>query len=288
MSETTYDLTPSGPARAGAAGDVIELSVVIPAYNEETRLLATLDAVRHHLNGYRLRWELIVVDDGSTDRTAWIAATRAARERRIVLVRSAANRGKGHAVRAGVRVSRGRQVLVCDADLATPIEELAVLRAALATGADAAIGSRAHCASRITVRQNVARRMLGRAGNRLIQVLATPGIADTQCGFKLFDGAKARTAFDLATVDGWGFDVEILYLFRRFGWVVEEMPVCWAHQPGSKLRPGGYLTTIAEVVRMRRAHGRRPRPAGSRDAARPVAARLTGPSVATEHGRPAA
>ncbi|GAA2411646.1 glycosyltransferase family 2 protein [Actinomadura vinacea] len=234
-----------------------DLSVVIPAYNEELRLGSTLDAVGRYLRASAIRWELVVVDDGSTDGTAGLVRAAGRADRRIHLVRSSANRGKGHAVRTGVRASRGRQVLFSDADLATPIEELGRLRAVLGAGTDAAIGSRAHRASSIQVEQAAVRRLLGQAGNRLIRVLATPGIADTQCGFKLFDGAKARHAFGLATIDGWGFDVEILYLFARFGWTVEEVPVRWAHQPGSKLRPGAYPRVVRELLQLRREHGHR-------------------------------
>jgi dolichyl-phosphate beta-glucosyltransferase len=230
---------------------------VIPAYNEERRLSSTLDTVARYLRASATSWELIVVDDGSTDATAGLARAASRADRRIRLIGSGANRGKGHAVRTGVLAARGRRVLFCDADLATPIQDLDRLAAVLRAGADAAIGSRAHRASIIQVEQGPARRVLGRAGNRLIRVLAVPGIADTQCGFKLFDGAKARRAFALATIDGWGFDVEILYLFARFGWTVEEVPVHWAHQSGSKLRPGGYLGVIAELLRLRREHRHR-------------------------------
>ncbi|MBE1530491.1 dolichyl-phosphate beta-glucosyltransferase [Actinomadura algeriensis] len=254
MSDTTSGC---GPAPAPRAHGAPELSVVIPAYNEERRLGSTLDRVGRYLRASALEWELIVVDDGSTDGTAGLVRTASSGDRRIRLVRSRANRGKGHAVRTGVLVSRGRQVLFSDADLSTPIEDLAPLRAALRAGADCAIGSRAHNASDVLREQNAVRRVLGQAGNRLVRALATPGIADTQCGFKLFDGAKARRAFGLAVIDGWGFDVEILYLFARFGWTVEEMPVRWAHRPGSKLRPSAYLRVLYDLGRLRHEHGRR-------------------------------
>jgi len=231
--------------------------VVIPAYNEERRLNSTLDRIARYLCELGIDWELVVVDDGSTDATAGLVRTASRGDRRIRLVRSRTNRGKGHAVRRGVLASRGRQVLFSDADLATPIEDLEVLRAALAAGADCAIGSRAHRASDVQVEQNVVRRFLGQTGNLLIRALATPGIADTQCGFKLFDGDKARRAFGLAVIDGWGFDVEILHLFRRFGWTVEEVPVRWMHQPGSKVRPTAYVEVLHDLFRLRREHGRR-------------------------------
>ncbi len=225
-----------------APRDPVELSVVIPAHNELARLPRTLGAVRDHLDRGPDRWELIVVDDGSTDGTARQVRAAARRDPRIRLLRTPANRGKGHAVRTGVLASRGRLVLVTDADLATPVEELGRLRAALGPRCAAAIGSRAR------VRRHPLRLAPARLGRTLIRALAVRGVEDTQCGFKLFDGAAARTAFAVARVDGWGFDVEILGLFARLGWPVAEVPVRWTHRPGSKIRPVDYAKVLAEVV----------------------------------------
>lgn len=233
----------------------MDLSVVVPAYNEERRLRPTLDAICAHLRGEPGRWgnwELIVVDDGSTDATAEIAREAAAEEPRIQLVSSDANRGKGNALRQGVLASYGRRVLITDADLATPIEELDRLDKQLAAeDSAAAIGSRAHPDSRIEVHQRRMREWLGRMGNRLIRAVAVPGIHDTQCGFKLFDGDKARAAFADSCLDGWGIDVEILRYFRRAGWTVTEVPVRWSHQEGSKVRPLDYGRVLLELVRLR-------------------------------------
>lgn len=279
------------PAGAGADGgdggsegngSGVELTVVVPAYNEERRLRPTLDAICAHLRADPERWgdwELIVVDDGSTDGTAAIAARAAADEPRIHVLTSDENRGKGYALRQGVLASYGRRVLVTDADLATPIEELDTLDALLAPdggapgdefsrGTDdesshgtyddspadapaAAIGSRALPGSRIDVRQRPLREWLGRLGNRLIRLVAVRGIRDTQCGFKLFDGDKARAAFAASRLDGWGIDVEILRHFRRAGWPVAEVPVRWSHQTGSKVRPADYGRVLLELLRLR-------------------------------------
>ncbi|MEU6719073.1 dolichyl-phosphate beta-glucosyltransferase [Nonomuraea sp. NPDC046802] len=228
-----------------------DLSVVIPAYNEEGRLGRTLAQVADHLRGTPLSWEIVVVDDGSADGTAEVAERAAASEPRVRLVRDPVNGGKGHAVRSGVLRTTGRQVLVCDADLATPIEELAALRGALASGADAAIGSRAVSGARIETRQTRPRETLGVLANLLIRALVLPGVADTQCGFKLFDGDKARAVFGRGRLTGWAADVEILRLFRDQGWRVREVPVRWAHQPVSRVRPYHYLTALAEVLRLR-------------------------------------
>ncbi|WP_394297371.1 dolichyl-phosphate beta-glucosyltransferase [Streptomyces albus] len=258
------------PHRAAVPGPrpgsrpLVDLTVVIPAYNEEHRLRRGVDEVCRYLRAGGGRWEVIVVDDGSTDGTAAVAAEAAAGEPRVRLIRTPVNRGKGHAVRRGVLASRGRRVLYCDADAATPIEELARLAARLDAGYAAAIGSRAHPGARIEVRQHPLRELLGKAGNRLIRALAVPGIRDTQCGFKLFDGDKARSAFARARTDGWGFDVEILRHFHAHGWPMAEVPVRWAHQPGSKVGPRDYVRVLAEVVAVRlRTTGRRPGPTGT-------------------------
>ncbi|MEU1282449.1 dolichyl-phosphate beta-glucosyltransferase [Streptomyces sp. NPDC005805] len=233
----------------------VDLTVVVPAYNEESRLGPTLDAIRAHLCADPERWgswELIVVDDGSTDGTAEVAEKASAEDPRIQVLSGGPNRGKGHALRLGVLASYGRRVLFTDADLATPVEELDRLDAALTrTGAEAAVGSRARPGARIEVHQRRLREWLGRAGNRLIRLVAVPGIRDTQCGFKLFDGEKARAAFADSRLTGWGIDVEILRFFRNRGWPVTEVPVRWSHVPGSKVRPGDYGRVLLELVRLR-------------------------------------
>ncbi|QEV19259.1 dolichyl-phosphate beta-glucosyltransferase [Streptomyces alboniger] len=236
-----------------------ELTVVIPAYNEERRLAPTLKAIQEHLDsadghadsGARSAWELIVVDDGSTDRTAEIAAAACAADPRIHLVRSERNRGKGHALRQGVLASYGRRVLITDADLAAPIAELDHLDKALADGHTAAIGSRARPGATIGAHQHRLRELLGRTGNFLIRSVAVPGIRDTQCGFKLFDGDRAREAFAASRLRGWGIDVEILQYFRRAGWPVAEVPVRWSHQEGSKVRPLDYVRVLAELTALK-------------------------------------
>ncbi|MFF0445877.1 glycosyltransferase [Streptomyces sp. NPDC004609] len=251
MSAAVDTGVPEPEAPSGGRG----LSVVLPAYNEEARLRPTLDAIRAHLladPGRWGEWEMIVVDDGSTDGTARIAREAAAADPRVRLITSPVNRGKGHALRQGVLASRGRQVLLSDADLATPIDELDHLHQRLAAdGAGAVIGSRAHPESRIEVHQWRVREWLGRTGNRLIRLVAVPGIRDTQCGFKLFDGDRARAAFADSRLDGWGIDVEILRYFRRADWPVTEVPVRWSHVSGSKVRPLDYARVLVELVRLR-------------------------------------
>ncbi|MGW0711027.1 dolichyl-phosphate beta-glucosyltransferase [Streptomyces sp. NPDC002643] len=232
----------------------VDLSVVIPAYNEEARLAPTLDAVIAHLAATDAvaTWEIIVVDDGSTDGTRDVVAAYTARDSRVQLISGGpANRGKGHALRLGVRASYGRRVLLTDADLAAPIDELERLDKALTDGNRAAIGSREAPGASIGRRQHRVRETLGRAGNLLIRRLVVPGIRDTQCGFKLFDGDYAREAFGASRLDGFGIDVEILRHFHRSGWPVAEVPVHWSHQPGSKIRPTDYPRVLAELAALK-------------------------------------
>ncbi|MFC3348931.1 dolichyl-phosphate beta-glucosyltransferase [Streptomyces echinoruber] len=241
--------------------DPVDLTVVIPAYNEEQRLGPTLEAITGYLaatEDHWGSWEVVVADDGSTDATREVVAALA--HPRVRLVGGDRNRGKGHALRAGVAVSRGRRVLVTDADLAAPIEELERLDKALADGGLAAIGSRSVPGATFGSRQHRLRELLGRAGNLLIRRLAVPGVRDTQCGFKLFDGDRARAAFAASRLDGWGIDVEVLQYFRRSGWPVTEVPVHWSHQPGSKIGPLDYARVLADLARLRLRTRRTPRP----------------------------
>ncbi|MDW4907982.1 glycosyltransferase [Streptomyces sp. ADMS] len=239
----------SAPTRTTAT---LDLTVVVPAYNEEHRLGPTLAAITGHLRENEGRWgtwEVVVVDDGSTDGTRDVVT--ALTDPRVQLVTSPRNRGKGHALRLGVAASRGARVLVTDADLAAPIEELRVLDKALTEGHAAAIGSRSVPGSTIEHHQHRMRELLGRAGNSLIRRVAVPGIRDTQCGFKLFDGDRARKAFAASRLNGWGIDVEVLQHFRRADWPVAEVPVRWAHQSGSKVRPLDYARVLAELTALK-------------------------------------
>lgn len=242
--------TPARPEEPGPP-EAPDLSVVIPAYNERHRLTPTLDALTDHLSADEPRWgswEIVVADDGSTDGTGDLVTAR--RDPRLRLVTGEGNRGKGHALRLGVAVTRGRRVLVTDADLATPIEELERLDKALGEGGCAAIGSRSVPGATIGARQYRVRELLGRAGNALIRRTALPGIHDTQCGFKLYDGDRAREAYAASRVNGWGIDVEVLRHLRDAGLSVAEVPVRWSHRPGSKVGPLDYVRALAEITRI--------------------------------------
>jgi glycosyltransferase involved in cell wall biosynthesis len=214
------------------------ISVVIPAYSEERRIAASLAAITSYLEHGQEDYEILVVDDGSRDATAaTVEQALPAAGGRVRLLRMPENRGKGAAVRAGVLASRGAEVLFCDADLATPIEELAKLRASLSDGYDIVIGSRALVGSDIRVRQHATRELMGRTFNVIVRMLLIGGIRDTQCGFKLFRGPAARELFAAASVDGFAFDVEIL-LLSRSRYRVTEVPVVWRHVEPSKVSPG--------------------------------------------------
>ena len=213
------------------------LSVVVPAYNEAERLGASLTRMMAYFQAQPYDFEILVVDDGSADATAAIAREFTAQEPRIRLLSYAQNRGKGYAVRHGMLQAVGQRVLFCDADLATPIEEVEKLIAALDAGADIAIGSRDVKGSELLKRQSPIRELGGRAFNQMVQALAVPGIHDTQCGFKLFTQSASQRIFSLCQVDHFAFDVEVLYLAVKFsGLRVTEVPVRWAHQEGSKVR----------------------------------------------------
>ncbi|HEX9637925.1 MAG TPA: dolichyl-phosphate beta-glucosyltransferase [Acidobacteriota bacterium] len=212
------------------------MSVVIPAFNEERRLDATLETLLAYL-GPRSALEVIVVDDGSADGTATLVDRWARSDDRVRSSGGRPHRGKGHAVRSGFLAANGDLVLVSDADLSTPIEELELLEAALGRGADIAIASRALPSSRLLVRQPRYRELGGRLLNAAIQRLAVPGIQDTQCGFKLFARLATRRCFERQRLDGFGYDVEVLYIARSLKLRIAEVPVRWRHDPDSKVRP---------------------------------------------------
>jgi dolichyl-phosphate beta-glucosyltransferase len=237
-----------------------DLSVVIPAYNESQRLPPFLERTVSFLDLRTSSYEILVVDDGSRDNTAHVVEVFAASNPNIRLIRSACNMGKGAAVRRGIQAAHGRLQLFADADGATPIEELERLERALETGADLAIGSRALASrsSRYTVQAKWHRSALGVLFNAVVQRLGLDGIEDTQCGFKLFRKTAAQDLFSLAAVDGYGLDLELLYIAKRRGYRIAEVPVNWSDQPGSKVRPlrDGFAMLRALLdVRRRDAYG---------------------------------
>ncbi|MCX7925649.1 MAG: glycosyltransferase family 2 protein [Fimbriimonadales bacterium] len=212
------------------------LSVVIPAYNEETRIERTLQRVVEYLNARGDSYEILVVSDGSTDATEAIVQRFAQAHPQVQLLAYQPNQGKGYAVRYGILRARGEWILFSDADLATPIEELEKLEPYLKQGYPVAIGSRPLRESQLVVRQPFYREMAGRAFNKAVQLLAVRGIHDTQCGFKLFTREAAQEIFSRCRLNGFSFDFEALYYAQRLGYPIAEVPIRWMHQEGSKVR----------------------------------------------------
>jgi len=232
--------------------DRIYLSLVIPAYNEAFRICDTLAKVENYLKAAGESYEIILVDDGSTDGTLEAARVFASGSESVRIVTYMLNRGKGYAVRQGVMASGGEYVAFTDADLSAPIEELEKLFAAIRKGYDIAIGSRAVRGAELRRHQPYYRELGGKLLNLAIQLLAVPGIKDTQCGFKLFRGDLARKIFSVSLLDGWGFDVEALYVAKQMGFTVAEIPVIWSHAEGSKIRPfSAGLQVLRDLIRIR-------------------------------------
>jgi glycosyltransferase involved in cell wall biosynthesis len=212
-------------------------SIVIPAYNEGARLGATLESVLNYISRRRIDAELIVVNDGSRDNTAELVRDFAVKNPVLRLVENPGNRGKGYSVRNGMLSARGQLLLFTDADLSAPIEELRKLLNAIAAGADIAIGSRWLRADLQTHRQPLHRQLLGRIFNLLLRATLGLRFKDTQCGFKVFKRRAAEAIFPLQRIERWGFDPEILFLARKFGFRVEEVPVAWGHSGDTRINP---------------------------------------------------
>jgi glycosyltransferase involved in cell wall biosynthesis len=229
-----------------------ELSIVIPAVNEEKRLPQSLEKIHAYLEAKRWRAEVIVVDDGSQDGTAQVVDDASARFPEVRRLSNPTNHGKGFAVRQGMLAAQGEIALFTDADLSTPIEEADKLIAAIHEGGyDGAIGSRNLDRKLIATPQSYLRQAGGRLFNGAVRFLTGLSFADTQCGFKAFRRDRGRILFEQQQIDGFGFDPEILFLAKRHGLRVAEIPVRWAHDEGSKvkfmedgLRMVGQIATI--------------------------------------------
>jgi dolichyl-phosphate beta-glucosyltransferase len=216
-----------------------ELSIIVPAYNEEQRLGRALARIREYFASRPAGVagiEIIVVDDGSTDQTARIARDWTREMPFLRLVSNGENRGKGYSVRRGLLEASGRITLFTDADLSSPIEESEKLLSAIRAGNDVAIGSRALDRSLIFARQARFRELAGIIFNGFVRLFTGLAIHDTQCGFKAFVREPCRVIFEQQRIEGFGFDPEILFLARRHGLRTAEVPVRWAHDPGTKVR----------------------------------------------------
>jgi dolichyl-phosphate beta-glucosyltransferase len=214
------------------------LSIVIAAYNEENRIGESLLKIKAYLDARDTDYEIIVVDDGSTDDTKKVSADYKTKIANFKIINYPVNKGKGYALRQGVFASKGDAVLLTDADLSTPIDELARLLP-LITGQeyDVVIGSRALETSKILKKQPWWRQGMGKTFNRIVKILVLDGFNDTQCGFKLFSGEAAKSLFKDARIDRFAYDVEILALAKKNGYKISEMPVRWINSPESKVNP---------------------------------------------------
>ncbi len=227
-------------------------SIVIPAYNESVRIRPTLHEILRHVQEQHWDAEILVVNDGSSDDTAQIVREYGKLHPQVLLVENPGNRGKGYSVRNGMLHARGDICLFTDADLSSPITEAQKLFDAIGGGADIAIGSRWLRTDLQTERQPLYRQAFGRIFNLVLRVILGLTFADTQCGFKAFRRDAAQRIFPLQKIERWGFDPEILFLARRAGLEVEEVPVLWAHSEGTRLNPlRDGLRMFGEVLRIR-------------------------------------
>jgi glycosyltransferase involved in cell wall biosynthesis len=230
----------------------VTYSIVLPAYNENARIAGTLERILVHATQRGWKVEVIVVNDGSSDDTARIVRHFAVEHSVVRLLENPGNRGKGYSVRNGMLRAQGEILLFSDADLSSPIEEADKLFAAIANGADIAIGSR-WVDPRLQIRrQPLLRRVLGRIFNVALRVILGLQFKDSQCGFKAFTRRSAQAIFPLQKIERWGFDPELLYLAKKFGFTVREVPVAWAHREGTRIHPlRDGIRMFGELLRIR-------------------------------------
>jgi glycosyltransferase involved in cell wall biosynthesis len=232
----------------------VDLSIVVPAYNEEQRLAPTLEKLHAFLQTQPLRYEIVVVDDGSKDKTCDLVESMMPRIDGLRLVRQTPNRGKGAAVRRGMLDARGQIRVMCDADGSMPASELPKLLAPIIQcKAAIAIGSRYAEGAKTDKKQPIYRVLWSRLCNRVIQKSLVPGVRDTQCGFKAFTAEAARDLFRYGRIDGWAFDLEILALARRRGFEIAEVGVEWKDDGRSRVNPiKDMWKVIREAMTIRR------------------------------------
>ncbi|MGH9365875.1 MAG: dolichyl-phosphate beta-glucosyltransferase [Thermoanaerobaculia bacterium] len=255
QNEATFTGVLPGRSSTGAGPNGIRraITVVIPAYNEEARLPRTLETIDRFLRGAGYQAEILVVDDGSTDRTRESIAELEGTIRSLRLLSYAKNRGKGYAVMTGVLAATAPVVLFSDADLSTPIEELDRLWTRYESGYDVVIASRNIPESELEVEQPLHRKLVGRTFNLVIGILAIRGFRDTQCGFKLLRTEPAQRIFRALRTERFAFDVEILLRARRLGLKISEVPVRWKNSPDSRVHVvRDSARMLIEVLRMRR------------------------------------
>lgn len=227
----------------------MRLSVIIPAWNEEQRIATTLKDVTTHLNKQKYDYEILVVDDGSTDKTASVVSSL--RLPRVRVLRHKRNQGKGSAVRTGMLAASGDLLLFTDADHSTPIQELDKFLT-YTDKYDIVIASRSIKGAELEVKQPWYRMLIGKIFNKVVRLFTVRGIIDTQCGFKLFTRKAAHDIFPRQTIKRWGFDVEVLFLARKFGYSIIELPVRWRNRSESRVDPvWDSLRMLKEILQIR-------------------------------------
>ncbi|MCS6885304.1 MAG: glycosyltransferase family 2 protein [Acidobacteriota bacterium] len=232
------------------------LSLIIPAYNEEKRILPSLEKVLNFLGSKDYKSEVIVVDDGSSDKTVeMVESAREAFQKagvELVVLRNPTNRGKGYSIRNGVLNARGEIVAFSDADLSAPITELDKLMAPILAGdKDVVFGSRALSGSVILQHQPLLRELAGRTFNLVMRVATGLPFRDTQCGFKAYRLSKIRPVFELQRIDGFGFDVEVLFVAHKYGLRLQEVPVLWSNVEGTKVTLAAGVRTFLDLLTVR-------------------------------------
>jgi len=227
----------------------MEISIVIPAYNEARRIVRTLKKVTDFFDKSKKEYEIIVVSDGSTDKTCEIAQNFPSKRIRVICIKD--NFGKGFGVNQGVFAAQGEEILFIDADSSTPIEQFDDLNE-FASESEVVIGSRYLKKSKIKLKQPLIRILGSRIGNLLIQAMILPGFPDTQCGFKLFKAPVAREIFSRQTIWRWGFDMEILFVAKKLGYKIKQVPVSWYNDERTKVQPvKTFIATLSELIKIK-------------------------------------
>ena len=229
----------------------IYLSVIVPAYNEEKLIKDTLFEVENFLSSQIYSYEIIVVDDGSKDKTFPILEGLRLDSKNLTIIKNNRNRGKGYSVKEAMLFAKGKFRLFMDADSSTSIDQLINFIPFLEDDYDIVIGSRALEDSKIKKHQPFYKELFGNIGNKLIKIFAISEISDTQCGFKCFSSKSAQNIFSKLTIDRWGFDVEILAIANKFNYKVKVIPVIWKNRKETRVRKRDYLFTFKELLRIK-------------------------------------